>query len=351
MADIHIQDIADALAATQNAQMGGKLEYTDLYQDTQEFAVLPRLLDAHSVEERATPQIDIECKVRSLNPARNVGLFAEDAVHIGNLAEKGSINWAHTVTDWGFERREFLSNMSSPRRILDILKMREDDAMYSLAELLEENFFGKPTDSTDDTTPLGLLYWLVRPTSTPDAGFNGGDPQGFTAGCAGLASATYAMWQNWVDTYTNITQDDFVKKARKAFRYCKFKSPVKGTNANTSQPHRWAMYSNYAVISVMEDLLRFQNDNLGPDVASQDGKVMIRRVPVEDIPYLDGDSTNPLIGLDWRTFKVYFLEGDNMHRTKPAPVPGSHNTIQGFIDSTMQFGSLDRKRSFRIYVA
>lgn len=92
----------------------------------------------------------------------------------------------------------------------------------------------------------------------------------------------------------------------------------------------------------LEEVLEAQNDNLGNDVASKDGAVQFRRIPVEWVPWFDNnsgtvDTTNPIYGINWTVFKPCFLSGEYMKETKVAPHPLHHRTITQFIDCSYNF--------------
>ena len=60
----------------------------------------------------------------------------------------------------------------SPARIVELLKVRRTDAMISLAEKLESNFWdetspGAGPSATDNKSPFGARYYIVYDTGTP----------------------------------------------------------------------------------------------------------------------------------------------------------------------------------------
>ncbi|HPP02742.1 MAG TPA: phage major capsid protein [bacterium] len=336
------EQIVDLLTTTQKDL--GRLEWVNLTTDLQEYVALPKILKKESVKFSGGIGIQWNVKVAYTNSAHNVGLFEEDSLKIGDGMKTASIPWRHCSAHYAFERREVLMNRG-PYQIVDLYRSRRQDGQLSLAELMEQNFWGKPDDSTDEMTPYGVAYWVVKNSTE---GFNGGNPSGFSDGCGGLSSVTYPRWRNWTAQYAEITREDLVRKWRKAATFTKFISPVEGPK-DYNRGDRYGYYTNYNVIGPLEELLDDRNDNLGPDLATNDGKVLFRRLPVVWVPYLESDSTDPIYGINWGVFQPVFLDGDYLHEEKPQAVSNSHNVFAVYIDCTFNFRCTDRRRLFVLY--
>ena len=115
--------------------------------------------------------------------------------------------------------------------------------------------------------------------------------------------------------------------------------------------NQWGFYTDYTVLGTLEEVLESQHANLGNAVASKDGAVLFRRIPVEWVPWFDNnsgtvDTTNPIYGINWTVFKPCFLSGEYMKETKVAPHPLHHRTITQYIDCTYNFFCQDRRRNF-----
>jgi hypothetical protein len=201
-----------------------------------------------------------------------------------------------------------------PRRILDILKIRRIDAMISLTELMETAFWSFPT-STDDVTPYGIAYWIVKAGMSTTGGFNGTLQSGYTT-VGGVNPTTYPRWRNWNCQYTVVSKDDLIRKWREAATKTDFTPPVDGIPTfNTGD--QYGFYSNYAVIGALEEVLEAQNDDLGEDVASMDGRAVFRRSPVNYVPKLDADTTGPVYGHELGHFQ-------NVHPQRLVAARGQH---------------------------
>lgn len=339
---LQADQIADLVTTTQKDL--GKLKWTDIYTPLQEYVALPNILNKEKVSFSSGTGIQWNVMVGNSGAAKNTGLYAEDNTNVADVMKLASIPWRHMQTSYAFEKREISMNRD-PARIVELIKTRRVDAMISLAELMENNMWGKPTDSSDTETPYGVDYWL---TANATEGFNGGVPTGFTD-VAGLDPATYTNWRNWTAQYSAVTKTDLVRKMRKAAVYTKFMSPVAQPNYNTGD--RQAIYTNYDVIGAMEELLEAQNDQLGNDIASKDGLLLFRGNPIKWVPKLDADATDPVIGINWGVFKPVFLAGEYLRESAPKEAANSHNTMEVFVDLTMNMECRDRRRNFRIQTA
>jgi hypothetical protein len=339
---LQAEQIADLITTTQRDL--GKLKWTDIYTPLQEYVALPSILNKEKVSFSSGTGIQWNVMVGNSGAAKNVGLYAEDSTNVTDIMKIANIPWRHSVTSYLFEVRE-LSMNSDPARIVELIKTRRADAMISLAELMESNFWGKPTDSSDEVTPFGVDYWVVPNSSE---GFNGGAATGFTE-VAGLNPSTYTNWRNWTAEYAAVTKSDLIRKWRKAATMTNFMSPVAQPQYNTGD--RFGYYVNYDTLAALEEILEDQNDSLGNDIASKDGLTLFRGNPVRWVPKLDADATDPVIGINWGVFKPVFLKGEYLRESAPAKAANSHNSMEVFVDLTLNFECRDRRRNFRIQKA
>lgn len=289
--------------------------------------------------------IERKIMVDTSGNARNTGLFATDTINVTDVMKTITIPWRHATTNYAIEKRENLMNMGRSK-IVNLIEARRHDAMVSYAELMEGDFWSKPTDSTDEVTPFGLTYWVVKNATE---GFNGGNASGFTAGPGGLSASTYSGWKNYTAQYTNFTKDDAITKLRTAARKTKFMSPVSRQDLSRGRGFRYQLFTNNQGCIWFEDVGEAQNDSLGRDVASMDGQITFHRNPVMYVPQLDGDSTNPVYMLDLSQFYPVFLKGDYMRESQPKEVANMHNTLAVHIDTTYNILCTNRRHQTVIY--
>lgn len=330
-----------------------RLKWADVVLDLQRHVALPIVMKKHRVEIGSGYGHQFNVRLFSNNAARNVKLNEEDNPTTADLFKTGTVPWRHSETHWAIEDRIVKMN-KSPARLVDLLKAARFDAMTDMAELMEQNFWTAPSSSSDTLKPYGAPYWIVKNNTT---GFNGGLPTGFTD-VGGLSPATYTRWKNYTAQYTNVTKVDLVRKLRTAMTKTHFVAPVDfpsstgqksgGAPGNEAQ-NRFGLFAGYDVIQPLEELLEAQNDNLGNDVASRDGKVLIRRIPIQYTPYLDdNDTTDPIYGFDWDSFKCAFLSGEYMNEGPVMVHPKSHRTKVQYIDCSYNFICRNRRQNFVI---
>lgn len=337
MPALQADDIADLVIAADRNR--GRMKWTDIASTLQEYVALPQLLDKNKVGFDSGRGMQWQVMVTLSNAAQNVGMYGVDSVNVSDVLKTCSLQWRHTTTNYAFERREIAMNRE-PERILELLKPREYDAMVSLAEKMENNFWSLPaSDSTVD--PHGVPYWVVK---NAIEGFNGGHPSGYSD-VAGLSRTTYPGWRNYTAPYSDISKADLIRKWRRASVFTKFK-PYTQYPSYANGKSKYGYYTNYSVLGRLEEMLESQNDNLGNDVASMDGEVTFRRTSVMWVPKLENDTDNPIYGLNWAWFRPVFLKGEYMKKTGPMLAPNQHTVYHTFIDITYNFECRNCREQF-----
>jgi hypothetical protein len=317
----------------------GKPKYTEIATDLQQHVAMKNLLRKNRVGFQSGYGIQWDVMVNHSGSAANVGLGASDNVNIVDTMVQATADWRNSTANYAIIGQEVDMNRE-PQRIVNLIQERRVACMISLAELMENNFWGPPVSPTDSVTPWGVNMWIVKNATE---GFNGGAPSGYTS--IGLNPTTYPRWNNWTYQYTAVSRDDFVRHARKAATFTDFMPPVDGIPTfNTGDSY--GFYTNYGVIGPLEEALESQNDNLGNDVASKDGKTIFRRVPVTWVPKLEADTTNPFYGINWGWFKTIFLEGWWLKETHVPVYPGQHTLSAHFLDCTYNWVTRNRRCNF-----
>lgn len=334
---LQASDIIDLLNLT--LPRLGRMKMTEMATDIQEFVALPSLMRRERVD--ATGE-SIEWRILKSHSgaAKNVGLFNQDDLNVVDNTVVANIPWRHTTTNYSFDERETAMN-SGPAQIFSLIKTRRADAKIALTELIEQNFWSKPVDSSDTKQPFGVFYYLVSSTTE---GFNGGNPAGFSAGAANIDSATVTRWANYTNQYVLVSRGDLQKKLRKAMRKTTFKSPVQLPRFDGSD--RFVIYVNEAVITDMEELAEEQNDRIGFDLNTAQDRVRFNRNPLFYVPELDSDTTNPVIGLNWGTFKFCVLPGFFLKESGPRIAPTQHNVVENHVDLSWNLKCYNRRRNF-----
>lgn len=318
----------------------GRPKFTDISSNLQRHTAMRNLLRKNRVELQSGTGVQFNVMVGQTNAAANVGLGAPDNVNIVDVMTQGTTDWRNSSSNYATIGQEISMNRA-PARITDLLQERRLGCLISLAELMETNFWGSPVALSDTLTPWGVNTWLCK---TATAGFTGTVPSGYTT-IGGINPTTYPNWCNYGAPYNAVTKEDLIRAWRKAATFTDFQPTVEGIPTfNTGD--QYGFYTNYGVIGPLEEALESQNDDLGPDVASMDGKTVFRRAPVMWVPILERDTTNPVYGINWGVFKTIILEGWWLKETVIPNYPGQHTMTAYFIDCTYNWCCKDRRRNF-----
>lgn len=323
-----------------------RMKWTDLSMEHVEY-VSSRFITDKSVQEKGGKDISFRLKTKNTGNARNTGLYATDVAKVEDVMIEANVPWAKQTTNWSYDVDEDLFQ-SDAETIISELKIREHDSLSDMVELQEENLWSAPT-SSQDRRPMGIPFWLQKDaTTTPDGAFNGGNPSGFTGGCANVSSTTYPRWRNWTFGYTSVTTGDMVRKVKKALAFTKFVAPVPHPELGFGEA-KHTIYTTYRVTEPLERLAESRNDNLGSDVAKYINAVTIGGVPLVWVPYLEAnDTSDPLYGVNWRVMRPFVKTGCNMRRSKPMPAPGhtQHTVRTVHIDNWMNYICYNRRLTF-----
>ena len=319
------------------------MKWTEAATDIQEFVAFGSLLNKGRVTFGSGSSVtwNVRLGQNTAKNARHAGMYEVDVINVGEGLKTATAPWRHATSGWAFDRREPSMN-KSPAMIVDLIKERRVEAMVELAEEIEDKFWADNAGASSDF-PLGVKTWIVDDNSTT-FGFNGGNPTNYSGGVGGLNSTTYPRWSNGTFRYVNFTKSDLITGWREAFVKTNFKSPV--AVSQYSNDHKFAFYTTYNVISNLETVLEAQNESLGTDIASMDGNVVMRKIPLTWVPQLDSDTQDPIYGINWSAFKVAILNGWNLKETGPFQHGLQHNTLQTHVDLTYQIICYDRRKTF-----
>ncbi len=338
------QEIADLVIGT--LRNYGRPRFVQIAQTLQEYPVLDKWLKKDKVIMDNGTGIKRTLMTSTGNPAKMTGLYAEDEVNIPDLLTSIDVPWRRATTNWAWETREGLENRGKAL-ITKIIDPRREGALIHMADLLEDQAWSSPDSSSNTTDAYGVPYYVTKNSST---GFNGGVPSGHTT-VAGVNVTTHPTYQNYTFAYTDLTKADAISKLRTAHRKCSFKSPTSKQQLYGPIGKRFELFVNEPTIQEFEDVGEQQNENLGRDVASMDGKILFRMNTITWIPQLDGDTSNPVYGIDHRSFYPVVLKGDYLRETAAIRAPKQHNVWQHFIDLSFNFLCLNRRANWVGYIA
>lgn len=316
----------------------GRLKLTDLSYSLQDHVAAKQFINKNRIVVDGGTAIQWQVKTDHANNASWEGLYGTVTTEVGESLISGYVDWRHIKTSYAFDEREPAINAGAAR-IVDLIKDRRGEALTDWAERVEAAFWSSP-DASSTVLPYGLPYWIVKNNST---GFNGGAASGYTT-VGNINPTTYTRWKNYTAQYTAVSKDDLIPKWRKAATLTNFKPPYKENTPSYNTGDNYAWYMNYDTVAALENLLEAQNENLGKDVASMDGKAMFRGRPCDWVPYLDADTTNPIYGVNWGVFKTYVLKGFFLKELTIPHKPGQPNVSVTYMDTTMNWVCKDRRR-------
>jgi len=307
--------------------------FVGLQTDLQDFVAVREMWQGRQKKFQGGLDWRFDLQVDHNHSARWVALYETDGGAINDTLRKGTVGPRFGNAHYLFDDRE-PDLQRGEVGIVDLVKTKYIAMMYSWYETLEGAMWGKPADSTDEQTPYGIEYWILKNAA---AGFNAENPVGFAAGRANIDStaAGNARWANYADRYVAVSKEDLVRKMRRAALLTRFRSPLSHREPRLGGMKN-GIYTTSTVIQTLEELLEAQNMNLGNDIASKDGQAMFKGTPVMWAPYLDLDAQNPVYMIDWEWFAIGTQPGWENKLGKPYPLNGqAHNVHRVDFDVTL----------------
>lgn len=350
MSKYHASDITGMATATLDAYR--KNEVTDLTSDVQKYTALSSLMKKSRFAWEGGEQYTFVFQHDDNGSARSTGMFDDDTIVVSDALGTGRIPVRHYTCNYAFDTKESVFNRGKAR-IVDHIRLRDRAATLSMHKLIENDFWGKPTDSTDEDKLWGIDLAVTYPTTYTARGFVGGNPSGFTSGYAGINHSTYPRWGNYYDVFSTVDFDDLAIKWIRASMTCNFSSPVPYAGARTRGGKAW--YTNQDNMVEFDRMIRSQNDDWGYELAAgANGTPLFRRAPINYVPQLDealtGDTDtrsdmapyDPIYGIDWSCVKMIFFSSEWMKKTVKNSAT-KHTVTEVHKDLSVNPAFLDRR--------
>lgn len=344
---ITIDNLQDLLNTTLEDIEPNKV--TDIATDLQDYTAARRMM-TKPMKGKTGDKCRIDLIFKGDGNASATGPYAVDNTNVVDGTKVGYVPWRGNKTSMAIDLDEIAVN-SGGEQILDMIKVRRYQRNISMTELFEGQFWDGPSSSSDNVTPFGLLnYWLDYDATT---GFNGGNHTNFSSGPAEIdcSDSNYSGWQHYTANYAAVTNADLVAKMRRALKATKFKgipnAPIKD---HAMGDHKHGIYTTVDVQDTLENIARSQNDNLKNEMAMFQENVVIKRIPIEAVWYLQENhsTSSPVIGIDWTTFGVQPLKGRWEVESKFKPKANQHTVLESFLDYRFNVICRDRRRQFLI---
>lgn len=342
-------DFADMVISTLPSLGEGK--FTDNISTYQSTIALKKVLKAEVKKERGS-----SLRFQRINDHNNsfefVGLANTVNPRIVSVLSQGEVPWKHFEFNYAWEYSLIEMNAGrSPLKIADFMQTQRIAGMASAIIGLEKMLWRAPTVAQEKEW-YGIPYYIVKSSTAFTAGdsgnygLNGLTPQDHTT-VANINPTTDTTWRNYAEGYTAVTQDDLVKKMRRAMYYTGFEKLVDEIPEYAGKPDR-SIYCNWQTLEPLEVLLKHQNDNLGMDLDPTGGKAMLRRMSLQAVRELDNDSTNPVYGADWATFDIKGLNNRWMHEDRIARKPDQPSVGFSNVHCTGNLVCYDRRKNWVI---
>lgn len=295
--------------------------------------------------------------------AIHVRLYQKVPVNVADVQFQITAPWVQARTHYTIERREALRNRA-PARYVELLKSRRVDGMVSLANLIEQDGWKSPENSSDDLNPRGLPYWLNKVIPAAGVGYDaaidittGGfvgrrvlfnDGTQTITDVGGINPTAQAKWRNYAAVYSAVSTTDLVRAMRKAFYATSFQSPMLVKDLERGPKAQYRIYAGLDELVALEELAHTQNvgsDLLGPDLAKFHGVTAFRRVPLEYAPLLDADTSDPIYMVNHNNIYPFVQDGDWLRENEPMSDVESNNVFVTIIDNSYQFFNKNRRTS------
>ena len=223
----------------------------------------------------------------------------------GDSIKQASMQLRGTTRSFSFDILEEVFNRGKAS-IINHVKVQENNAKIRMIQRKEELFWSNAAYANREVDAQGILYWLPYCASE---GFVGTYPTSYTD-VAGIDPGTYEGWKSYGNVYVDPSPDDLILKTRTALSKTKFVPPKDANEMdNLDSGYSFGMYANLDTVLALEDEAKNQNDNAGTDLDYYHNKVMIRKIPITEVPTLDSNARDPLIGINWGYTKNHTLEG------------------------------------------
>lgn len=323
-------------------------QWVDLSLDNQDYVFAQQFMNGkNKTPVKGGPLQQWKLQTGKTGQARWTGMFSEDQTTVKNLMTGAEQKWAIMTTNFSYDINEPEFQGDDITMIINELQVREHDMYSGYVELMESALWTAPTSSTQDPRPMsGIPFWLQKNATE---GFNGGNPSGFSDGAGGVNTTTYSNWKNYTFGYEAVTRDDIIAKWKKAVTFTKFKAPHNYNELGGGTPN-WMFYTTYRLQEPLMQFLDARNDKITDLAGTQN--CLFNSIPVETAFELENatqdgyDSTDPIYGINWKTFEYFCQKGKEMVRKKPTEAPLQHNVRNVFMDSIGNLQCFNRRGNF-----
>lgn len=277
----------------------------------------------------------------------HTGPFSQDSLSFGDVLSNIRVEWVYMKKPWTFNYNELITNRG-PALLTNIVEPRRTNVLLNFAHDIERKGWGAPSGTSDNKVPYGVSFWVVKNSAQ---GFNGGYPSGFTS-LAGIDLNLYPNFKNYTDSYVDVSEDDLCFKLNQAKQLTDFVSPAGTGGMGDVVRDNYRLYCNNGTKLRLNKLARARNESYGLDLAYAEGGAVVHNGnPIVYVPFLDGDSSNPIYMLCHEVFKPWVQEDNFLRESEVMRWPEDHNQYCVWIDMSYNYVCEDRRRQAVLYVA
>lgn len=252
---------------------------------------------------------------------------------------------------------EVASDFTADTELADYMKGQFFVGVQSNIDLLDQQGFAVPNDSSDDLNARGVAYWVnFADTGTTDftGGFNGktaiyGDAS-TTTSIGGIDKSTEPLWRNWTCNFSGTVDMALCDAIERGLLFTDFKPPkdIKGY-ASEDRPKR-RIYSGLTHFAQYNRLRNSGNDDRNGDVRPfsilQGSKFSgVEWVPVAE---LENKAHSPVYVLDMPNFYPFVKRGWFLRKTKAMNDVDQPNFYTVYLYTKFNFGC-DMPRKQAVY--
>jgi len=318
----------------------------------QKYPFMNDMMGPDRVKEKGGRGLIFEIQLANDNSASFRDMFGQDTYNVSSTMSEGTERWGRVNNNWTFDVDELFQNADNEVRVINLLNARRLASMKGRADLLERSFWAVLPDPTDKKSILGVEYWL--PSGTYDTfGWTGKNPTGYslTGGIDASVDAG-AGWRSWFaggSGYFSDYNEELVDTMILAFDEIAFEGPMLVTDL-VSNPSlkKFTIVMNRQTRAGLVKLQRHANDQIGPELNYFNGTISFNGIPLQRVPVLDDDDTDPIYFLNRNKFKVHTLKGSDNREEGPEKMPGRHTVRVVDQDTTCQAVCINRHEQGKI---
>lgn len=270
----------------------------------------------------------------------HVGPYSVDTVDFSDHLKSLRVEWVNIKKGWTFNYHELLANRGEAL-LTDLLLPKRSNAILNIASDVEKKGWSAPAGPDDNLVPYGVPFWVVKNAA---AGFNGGNPSGFST-TAGINRSTVETSRNYTDDYDDVSEDDLLMKMHGARLETSFEAPDEVGGEGGVAAESFRIYVNKATHLRLNKLARAQNDSLGMDLAvGEGGKVTYAGSPMVYVPKLNEDTSDPVYMLYHDVFHPVVREDDFLRESEVLRYKDNHDTYVVWIDTSYNYICEDPRR-------